>query len=121
MIKAKCPDNLKGVHRSRIKKIIEAMELLLRHYKTRGGIEEVMYDCPLCSVTDGGCTGCPWKVIKGGQCTDFELFITSYRMKEDCSWNRCRKRELPKWIEWYKAELERRSDIVITRMKRSQL
>lgn len=120
MIKAKCPENLKGVHRSRIKKIIEAMELLLRHYKTRGGLEEVMDGCSLCQVTDGGCTGCPWKVI-GASCLKFEPFITDGRMKRSYVWNRKRRRELLKWIEWYKAELERRSAIIVNRMKRRKI
>lgn len=116
MIKVKNPDGLKGIRSRKLKKIIEAMELLLRHYRTRGGVAEVNYDCPLCeAVNNNNCRGCPWKVIVGEMCVDFivhRLFTMSYlRLKNSSKWNKKRRRELPLWIEYYKKVLEDRKKL----------
>lgn len=118
MIKAKKPENLKGIHVLMLKKIIIAMELLLRHYTNKDGLGEVYYEDPLCKIfsetTNTGenierCDICPWTIMTGRNCVLDALpeRVAYLRCKGNVKWNKKRIRELPRWIEWYNAEVKR--------------
>lgn len=88
-----------------LRQMLAACCVVLQQYRTLGRYEsDVKGSCVLCDTAFDNCRRCPWVILKGGTCVDFDRWGDRYcdeRIKTLST----------EWIPQIDAELERRGHV----------